>query len=352
MSGLYLWHGSAWESVRGVHVWDGAWRTVKRLYVWDGAWRVTYEAVPPLPPPPDPTMLGVTAQGVQNIVHWQDNSAATPERATAFEIDMSTNGGSHWSLIATEPYDPNLILPAPYQYTHGPLTADTVYTYRVRAIGAGGASGYSGTASGASVPHAPTILQAQAVSVSRIDLTWQDNSGIEAGYEIHRSTTPGFTPGAGTLIHTTAANATSYPDQSGLSPGTTYYYRVRARNVHGHVSAPSNEAAATTHALPVVLGLQIEKDGINMRARAHFDVGASTESVDVQYEFWVGGVMVDAGQLQIIDTTPGGTGYTTDWYAPPGAQRGNEIVLTLIPWSGDNATGVQGTPASDSTGPL
>ena len=91
------------------------------------------------------------------------------------------------------------------------------------------------------VPEAPSGLGASALSSSSIRLTWTDNSGNEAGFKIERS--PDGSSGW-TQVQLTAAGATTW-DDSGLSPGTTYYYRVRATNSAGD-SAYSNVANATT----------------------------------------------------------------------------------------------------------
>lgn len=90
-------------------------------------------------------------------------------------------------------------------------------------------------------PTAPSNLSATAISQTRIDLTWQDNSDNEDGFKIERKTGAG---GTYTQISTTAANTTSYQN-TGLTVGTLYYYRVRASNVVGD-SEFSNEAQATT----------------------------------------------------------------------------------------------------------
>jgi hypothetical protein len=95
------------------------------------------------------------------------------------------------------------------------------------------------------VPNVPSNLTATAVSATQINLAWQDNSTDETGFRIERKTGAGGTYGE---IATVGMNVQSYPD-SGLTPSTTYYYRVRAYNDGGN-STYSNEANATTLTVP------------------------------------------------------------------------------------------------------
>ena len=89
-------------------------------------------------------------------------------------------------------------------------------------------------------PAMPSSLTATAVSSSRINLAWMDNAGNEEGFKIERSTDGmNFSP-----LVTVGANVTGYSD-TGLSPSTTYYYRVYAYNAAGN-SGYSNTANATT----------------------------------------------------------------------------------------------------------
>jgi fibronectin type 3 domain-containing protein len=91
---------------------------------------------------------------------------------------------------------------------------------------------------------APTGLDAVA-SAGRVDLTWNDNSTGESGFEIERKTdTTEFI-----RIATAAANAEAYADTD-VDPNTAYTYRVRAVAAD-NASPYSNEASATTPALDV-----------------------------------------------------------------------------------------------------
>ena len=78
-------------------------------------------------------------------------------------------------------------------------------------------------------PITPSGLSAIADSSGQINLTWADNSSNETGFKIERKT---GTNGTYTQIKTVSANVTSYSD-TGLTEGTTYYYRVIATNSAG-----------------------------------------------------------------------------------------------------------------------
>ncbi|MBN1672630.1 MAG: fibronectin type III domain-containing protein [Kiritimatiellae bacterium] len=81
---------------------------------------------------------------------------------------------------------------------------------------------------GSHTPAAPTGLSATADSTTEVTLNWQDNSDNETDFKIRRGI-DGITFGHEIVV---AANLTSYTD-AGLSPGTTYYYKIKARGAAG-----------------------------------------------------------------------------------------------------------------------
>ena len=72
-----------------------------------------------------------------------------------------------------------------------------------------------------------------------------DNVGV-VRYNVHRSTTAGFTPAAANRVG--QPTGTSHTD-SGLAAGT-YYYRVTAEDAAGNISAPSAQLTATVPSQP------------------------------------------------------------------------------------------------------
>ena len=74
------------------------------------------------------------------------------------------------------------------------------------------------------------------VSGSKVTLKWDDTSSNELGFEIERKE---GSKSKYRVVATVGQNVTTYTD-TGLSPGTTYHYRVRAYNSQIR-SDPSNE---------------------------------------------------------------------------------------------------------------
>lgn len=89
-------------------------------------------------------------------------------------------------------------------------------------------------------PAAPTALVATSLGTASIGLAWTDNAANETSFRIERSL-DGSSFG---FLRNVGANVVGDTD-SGLSPGTTYFYRVRAENGAG-ASAWTNLASATT----------------------------------------------------------------------------------------------------------
>jgi hypothetical protein len=96
-----------------------------------------------------------------------------------------------------------------------------------------------------SEPDPPSVLEAISISQNQIDLSWSDNSYDEDGFEIERSPDGSSN---WTLIATLGADISRYSD-TGLSAGTTNFYRARSYNIVGY-SVYSNIDGATTLSAP------------------------------------------------------------------------------------------------------
>lgn len=94
------------------------------------------------------------------------------------------------------------------------------------------------------VPLGPTGLTGETISTTAIRLQWTDRSNNETKFKIERK----LAGGTFGVIGTTAKDITTYND-TGLSPGTAYIYRVYSYNPAGNSTTYSNEILLTTTAL-------------------------------------------------------------------------------------------------------
>jgi len=93
---------------------------------------------------------------------------------------------------------------------------------------------YSFTPTYASTPANPITMSFSSVTAVGMTVSWIDNSTSETFFTVTRALDAGFTTGVVTSVvasTTPAATGTTYNSvQSGLAPGTTYYYKVTAGN--------------------------------------------------------------------------------------------------------------------------
>jgi hypothetical protein len=194
-------------------------------------------------PPAAPTNLtATTASSTVIDLAWTDNDTP-PNSATGYDIEDSTDGTT-FVQVATASAGAT-------SFAAGSLQPSTTYTFRVRAFNNIGNSAYTNTATATTLANtgglaAPSTLTATAATGTQINLTWTNNATNQTGFHIDRANDSAFT--LNLVTQTAAASATTFSD-SGLTPGTTYFYRVRAFNSTGD-SANSNTASATTLTLP------------------------------------------------------------------------------------------------------
>ena len=193
--------------------------------------------------------LTATAIGPTQIdLAWTAPSLGGSFSADGYEIDVSTNwADGTWTTLVSDTGS------AATKYSHTGLTAGTTRYYRlsgmyVRAFSDEAAILSSNVASATTIgtaPDAPTGLTATPIGLTQIDLAWTapTATGREeiTGYKIEVSPKIG-TPEWKTLESDTGNTETTYSD-TGLTTGTTRYYRVSAINAIG-TSRPSNVATA------------------------------------------------------------------------------------------------------------
>lgn len=191
---------------------------------------------------PAPSVLNTTAARSNQVnLSWTDNSNSEQ----LFRLQRSPTGSNgSWTDLAT--VGPNVTT-----FADTTAVGNTTYYYQIRAENAFSNSAYSTAAAITTPPTEPSNLTATVASGTQINLTWSDNATGESGFHLDRKASLGGAwQATGANI---GANSTSYNDTS-LSAGTIYYYRIRAFSASGD-SANSNEVSGITISSQVVTSI-------------------------------------------------------------------------------------------------
>ena len=204
--------------------------------------RIDIEAVVPDPP----LGVGALARSHNAIgIAWDPpvNTGGSP--VTSYRIETSEDG-AFWSVLISNFTATSTL------YQHTDLQPAQKYYYRVFAINKAGRSGPSEVVSAktlADLPGAPQRLVATPVSPTQINLTWDEpryTGGVAlTGYEIETSADGD----RWRLLVTTDGDETTYRHRE-LTPATSYYYRILAKNEIGLSKTSRVVFAQTSPAMP------------------------------------------------------------------------------------------------------
>ena len=198
--------------------------------------------------PSPPTNLTVSVAQTTADLSWTapTDTGGSPITEYQYRFTTGTTAGGTWT-------DTNSTTPS---FTISSLTADTQYTFQVRAITSVGNSQSNPSvtettlATAATVPGAPTSLSATAqTGGTSVELDWTapTNTGGAAINDYDVRYQAGATAGG---TWTSLGQTTTSYTQTGLDKGTQYTFQVRAVNSVGDSAASSSDTTTTLTTVP------------------------------------------------------------------------------------------------------
>jgi fibronectin type 3 domain-containing protein len=291
---------------------------------------------------PAPAEVGVSATDSTQVVLGVTCPAPAPPAGLAVlsrdtsRIDLGWNPAGPDSVIGSYRVYRNGLLHATVTDTtfgDAGLPPFTAFTYAVSAVNRAGLEGARSLpltvrTRDATPPTPPTGLVATPASGTRINLAWQVATDAETGVTGYRIYRDGAPVGSATTLQ--------FADL-GLSPSTSYRYRVSALNGEGLEGPPSGEVTATT--LDVTpptspTGLLATAVGSN-RIDLSWAPGSDPESGVSRYEIIRNGT--------IVGSTPGTS------YSDGNLHPGTTYTYVVAAVNGAGLTGAPSEPATATT---
>ena len=169
--------------------------------------------------PPPPTNITVTGSSTSSItISWSPVSGAT-----GYYIYRGYDNSPTFTKAGTQ---------SSTSFTDNGLSSNIVYLYRVSAYNSAGESAQSESVAAFTTLPAPTNVYAEATSSSSIWISWYPVYGIEEEieYEIYRGLSPSTSPES---CQDNMSSFSTFYNDTGLSPNTTYYYVIVAIDYFG-----------------------------------------------------------------------------------------------------------------------
>lgn len=186
------------------------------------------------PPPNAPSSLTATALSPALVqLHWNDAS----NNETGFILERSLDQNQGWSELTRLGANTT-------QYNDFSVSQMTTYYYRAYSyndVGRSSASNVATATTPQAPPNAPGNLDASAPNYFTVDLTWQDNSSDETGFNLEKYNSQRR---VWEVLDSLESNVTNYTDLD-VQARTLYQYRVKCYN-GGGASGYSNTAEVTT----------------------------------------------------------------------------------------------------------
>lgn len=187
-----------------------------------------------------PTATSITATGATlGATVTADGGAALTSRGTVWGTGAAPTGNALAEGGTTV---------AAFSHARTGLTENTTYTYRGYAINSVGTS-YSADGTFTTLPAAPTVGSGTSVAANSFTANWSHPSpqgSASYTYEVQVSTNN--STWASPINVTGIASSSTSTSITGLAAGTTYYYRVLARNATGAGAWSSSSAGIATTA--------------------------------------------------------------------------------------------------------
>ena len=147
---------------------------------------------------------------------------------------------------------------------------------------------------------APVISSYADITTTSARTLWSNVAG-NTGYRLERKTDTG---GAWQTIADLPANTVFY-DDSLLTPQTTYYYRLSARNISGFFSLPSPEFMVPTMPEPITRGwIDYYATGASTLTIRSFNAANNVTDYRVERKTGTGGTWSTVGNIVAIGTHP------------------------------------------------
>lgn len=220
------------------------------------------------------TPLNLIIQDVSNLSSQEFRLFAAWKVSTiasfgSYRLYRSTDGGTNYSLLTT------ITDNATNYYLDSNLTASSTYYYKISAMDSSGNGSYftqaeqavanayqdAGEGGGGSDVTAPTIssVATSSVGTTQATITWNTDELSDSRVDYITQTGGNFTgapyTGVNSMVNTAAGSGVHSVTLSGLTPATTYYFRVLSTDASSNIASSSSGTdgySFTTSAGPVI----------------------------------------------------------------------------------------------------